>query len=174
MPVNTSGIYIPKRIKDATAVPSDVLKDKVFYNNDGRQIGNFDSPILKTLSISLPDSLDNAIGSTSSKFGHFNYDIYMYNSRFAISSGKNGYTDDRRSAQQILPFPSDMAVLLGIEYNSICYPFGYTPSMDSNLLYEGDLNNAYTSIILYGSSSSRDSVFITLCDGQIYFNHITN
>lgn len=41
MPVNTSGIYIPKRIKDATANSSDVLSGKVFYNNNGRQVGSY-------------------------------------------------------------------------------------------------------------------------------------
>lgn len=30
-----------KRIKDATALPSDVAKGKVFYNNDGRQEGTY-------------------------------------------------------------------------------------------------------------------------------------
>ena len=48
MPVNTSGIYIPNKLKieDATAIPSDVLKDKIFYNNNGRQVGTYEEVLI--------------------------------------------------------------------------------------------------------------------------------
>ncbi len=40
------------KIKDATALPSDVAKGKVFYNNDGRQEGTLDLPFnIKTMMI---------------------------------------------------------------------------------------------------------------------------
>lgn len=40
MPVLIRGIFSGGgKIKDATALPSDVAKGKVFYNNDGKQIG---------------------------------------------------------------------------------------------------------------------------------------
>ena len=39
MPVLMRGGGGGKKIKDATAVPSDVAAGKVFYNNDGRQVG---------------------------------------------------------------------------------------------------------------------------------------
>ena len=31
------------KIKDATAIPSDVMNGKIFYNNDGRQVGSNDN-----------------------------------------------------------------------------------------------------------------------------------
>lgn len=37
------------KIKDATALPSDVAKGKVFYNNDGRQVGT--GPQVKSILI---------------------------------------------------------------------------------------------------------------------------
>ena len=48
MPVNTSGIYIPGKLKieDATANSSDVLKDKIFYNNNGRQVGTYEEVLI--------------------------------------------------------------------------------------------------------------------------------
>lgn len=46
------------KIKDATALPSDVAKGKVFYNNDGRQVGTKENnpwSDLKFIEISIPD-----------------------------------------------------------------------------------------------------------------------
>lgn len=37
--------YVELPHTDATAVPKDVKKGKVFYNNDGRQVGQFDDTI---------------------------------------------------------------------------------------------------------------------------------
>lgn len=52
MPLITRIGGMAKRIKDATAVPSDVLSGKVFYNNEGRQIGNASLSNVKTVIIS--------------------------------------------------------------------------------------------------------------------------
>lgn len=56
MPVLMRGGGGGKKIKDATAVPSDVAKGKVFYNNNGRQVGNNSNPWtdLKSIEITLP------------------------------------------------------------------------------------------------------------------------
>ena len=55
-------MILNKKIKDATATSSDVLTGKVFYNNDGKQIGIYEEliPDLKSIIItnvsSLPES----------------------------------------------------------------------------------------------------------------------
>lgn len=74
MPVLMRGGGGGKKIKDATAVPSDVAVGKVFYNNDGRQVGNNSNPWmdLKSIEITLPNygtsggiALPNHIGNNS-------------------------------------------------------------------------------------------------------------
>lgn len=55
-------IYIPSAggisTKDATALPSDVAKDKIFYNANGRQIGSYNKPPMEIKSIILPETKD--------------------------------------------------------------------------------------------------------------------
>lgn len=54
MPLLVRGGGGGKKIKDATAVPSDVAAGKVFYNNNGRQVGSGMS--IKTLSMDIPET----------------------------------------------------------------------------------------------------------------------
>lgn len=66
MPVLMRGGGGGKKIKDATAVPGDVAQGKVFYNNDGRQVGN--GKTLKTYVINIPKNTeftDESIGFSS-------------------------------------------------------------------------------------------------------------
>lgn len=54
MPVLIRGIFSGGgKIKDATALPSDVAKGKVFYNNDGRQVGTLVGKEVKTYTINM-------------------------------------------------------------------------------------------------------------------------
>ncbi len=61
---NTGGY----RIKDATATPDDVMQGKVFYNNDGRQVGISNSIRLKSI---LIQGMENAkrISSLTGRYG---------------------------------------------------------------------------------------------------------
>lgn len=56
-------VFIPssggKRIKDATALPNDVMKGKIFYNNDGRQVGT--GEMIRVKSVILPEIENNKI-----------------------------------------------------------------------------------------------------------------
>lgn len=66
MPVLMRGGGGGKKIKDATAVPGDVAQGKVFYNNDGRQVGN--GKTLKTYEITIPKNTeltDRSLGFSS-------------------------------------------------------------------------------------------------------------
>ena len=59
MPVMSNIMVLNKKITDATAIPEDVLSGKVFYNNDGRQIG--DSVVVLTQIINVePATYTNA------------------------------------------------------------------------------------------------------------------
>ena len=54
-------IYIPSggiSTKDATALPSDVAKDKIFYNAFGRQVGTYQKPPFEMKSMVLPTQID--------------------------------------------------------------------------------------------------------------------
>ena len=53
MAVMSNGMILNKKIKDATATSSDVLSGKVFYNNDGRQLGTYEEVLdgLKCITI---------------------------------------------------------------------------------------------------------------------------
>ena len=77
MPVLMRGGGGGKKIKDATAVPSDVASGKVFYNNGGRQIGTGELvPLKKIVNIKIPPVHDFDTNKTISiGAGNKIYDI---------------------------------------------------------------------------------------------------
>lgn len=61
------------KIKDATALPSDVAKGKVFYNNEGRQVGNKDFLEEKVASFSINKSMNYRDINDFGKWGMIAY-----------------------------------------------------------------------------------------------------
>ena len=118
MPVNTSGIYIPKRISDATATPSDVLKDKIFYNNNGRQVGirsqlTFIDQEIKTIEHKL---------DPSGEYVHYDYgDAWFYSQNSAqcpvlICTGYKEYIGYDLYTDIVTSFRA--TTIIGMEFNS--------------------------------------------------------
>ncbi len=99
MPVLMRGGGGGKKIKDATAVPSDVAKGKVFYNNSGRQVGtSVGLPLIFSQQITIKGGLENheegQFGFNGVKFGIYTYrDFYMYSfaSSFGFLSRRHGF-----------------------------------------------------------------------------------
>lgn len=73
MPLLVRGGGGGKSTKDATAVPGDVKKGKIFYGRNGREVGIFDSPFpnIKQINISLKANVDYPISNPIdiSKYG---------------------------------------------------------------------------------------------------------
>lgn len=78
---------VEKPITDATAVPSDVAKGKVFYNNNGRQVGSGNVYTEKNFTISVNDKSSNTDIGTLPKFNSSN-DILLW--LYADSDGGSG------------------------------------------------------------------------------------
>ena len=58
MPLTASGIYLPNKIKDATALPEDVSSGKIFYNNDGKGIGTLSESIKTIINVNKNEIFD--------------------------------------------------------------------------------------------------------------------
>lgn len=67
MPLILSGTNLAKPITDATASPSDVSSGKIFYNNDGKQVGTG-----STISTTIISSSSEYIGTISPFFSQTN------------------------------------------------------------------------------------------------------
>lgn len=89
---------IEKPITDATAVPSNVAKGKVFYNNDGRQVGISDAIQIKTISRNCTygqgsySSVNTSRTEYSIHHGNGNVSVKNYNGSFTIG-GNYHYKD---------------------------------------------------------------------------------
>ena len=64
------------KIKDATALPSDVLNGKIFYNNNGRQVGTLNQIGYPLKTLVLPTS---DIGSEGEIENYWGVDRRVYN-----------------------------------------------------------------------------------------------
>lgn len=58
MPLITRIGGMAKKIRDATALPEDVLSGKIFYNNQGRQVGRKIEPIITRINLTKNQKFD--------------------------------------------------------------------------------------------------------------------
>ena len=99
MPVLMRGGGGGKKIKDATAVSSDVAKGKVFYNNSGRQVGtSVGLPLIFSQQITIKGGLKNheegQFGLSGDRFGIYtyrNFNMYSFASSFGYLIRRHGF-----------------------------------------------------------------------------------
>lgn len=77
MPVLMRGGGGGKKIKDATAVPSDVANGKIFYNNDGRQIGSGESFKSVTLALTGTGKVDLSKKIVNARYFTYNKNVCL-------------------------------------------------------------------------------------------------
>ncbi len=135
MPLIARSGGMAKRIKDATAVPSDVLSGKVFYNNQGRQIGKASLSNFKTVVISKNNKIPlTKIGTVDISGVSRNEDNFYYtesNDKFASFTGIIGPEYDR--------FPYSWSLFTG--KNTI--PFSWSTCFDTESNGKKVMNGAF-------------------------------
>lgn len=135
------------KIKDATALPSDVAKGKVFYNNSGRQVGT--GTVLKMIEISVPNGTKGDVKTPNSymKFRMYNTSMKVlekngsgnflnYRCIKRIIPGKICFCEiETPSGNLIFGMHSDCleGVFIGDVFGSNC--FGCSYSVDTNAIY---------------------------------------
>lgn len=153
-------VEVPMEIVDATAVPGDVAKGKIFYNNLGKQVGNHEcvdkigNNILKTYQYSM--GFDNPVDS--------NYYTSQVRHTSFRSDGSVHYTqlvNKSRKRHNMVNFNFNKIIAIGygsgIIYPSIGFksetdlielsPFNLSPiEIYSNFIYTSEMDNMPTAV----------------------------
>ena len=161
MPVLIRGIFSGGgKIKDATAVPSDVMKGKVFYNNDGRQVGISNAVNIKTVTYNC-------------KYGQGSYTSISTGKRLYLVyySGGDVYSHDYNGTASVgglYHYTDFFKAILSISINGNAYNFSHTAedTVPKRLRLQGwsdDLVNIWKNhIFVYPTENNRDlSITIT-------------
>ncbi len=108
MPVLIRGIFSGGgKIKDATALPEDVASGKVFYNNDGRQVGN--GEIIKKYTFPL---------ARGTKTDQYDY-VCLYDGTEFFMQKADSISHTVSNTTVSIP---DIKGICGFEYNNKFYP----------------------------------------------------
>lgn len=142
-------IYIPSggiSTKDATAIPSDVAEGKIFYNADGRQVGNFQKPPFKVKSIVLPSGSDGENKIT------LWYSRMEYEKEYGADKweAKASYSDYSGSGLTYYYSLEGINAILGIKING--GDFRILPSFGADASMEESLSQNFYSATEYGYS----------------------
>lgn len=129
-------IYIPSggiSTKDATAIPSDVAAGKIFYNADGRQVGNFQKPPFEVKSMILPSG-SNGENKITLWYSCMTYEKYYGSDNW---EAKANYSDYSGSGLTYYYSLSEINAIIGIKINGgdfyILPSFGADASMEESL-----------------------------------------
>lgn len=86
--------YVDPPHTDATAIPEDVKKGKVFYNNSGRQIGNLEGitlNLLKAIYGNVKTHVFNKNNGVGTEYGDVHYDIVFNENMEVTNFNSYGY-----------------------------------------------------------------------------------
>lgn len=129
---NSKVKYVELPHTDATAVPKDVKKGKVFYNNDGRQVGDYEETLnVKTLSAIYGANVKEATfnkNNTGTAQADYLYFILMNGNGETISAG---YGYEQYKNQMIAV---SARRLIGVKFKGILHFAEFT----SDLRPDGD------------------------------------
>lgn len=135
------------KIKDATAVPSDVASGKTFYNNDGKQVGN--GNIISYKEFVVPTTTNRQY------YDRHQLSVYLRPNADALSI--QGYnTTTSYSHYGAFSLPENVTKIKGIEIEGIKY------------LCDFSLNSGMGWGIAFNPSGSGNDEYCTLMNGMIY------
>lgn len=159
---NTGGGY---RIKDATATPDDVMKGKVFYNNDGRQVGS--GVFLREKSIVLLSEMAGSGSNIGNRVGaRISYNEFGYGENaFRLE----GFETDNYSVKGN-KIESDIHIVSGVVVNGIKTDI-YWNVDNSN----GTKTSSGRKLAMYFYSDNPNSdvyARIHIYDGDIYLEQL--
>ena len=171
MSVSIYGLPRRGKIKDATAIPSNVLKNKIFYNNDGRQIGTLKE---KTYSDFVHGATATPSDVASGKIfynndgiqigSNDNENIYSYS--FNIDGGSTGSkgqqtTSNYVCADTVLSLNDSlmMTPLKSINISGLKHIIGFKSSYDNDTIYHY-ITRYGTSVGFRSSKSSTENLSI--------------
>lgn len=134
-----------KKIKDATALPEHVANGKVFYNNDGRQVGNGNFLEEKTIQLTARRHLSS---SSSNVVEYITKDGITYD----VNSGRYATNGDSINLQ-------DAKCIIGINVEGVYIPFTRSLNYSRNYLIDMDTHK-----LLLVVENSDGNVNISYCD----------
>ena len=159
---NTGGGY---RIKDATAAPDDVMQGKVFYNNDGRQIGN--GTFLREKSIVLLPEMAGSGSNIGNRVGtQISYNHYGHGTNaFLLESFEtNSYAVIGNKIE------SDIHIVSGVVVNGIRTDIYW--NVDNSNGTEMSSGRKLTMYFYSNNPNSDVYARIHIYDGDIYLEQL--
>ncbi len=149
--------YVELPHTDATALPKDVKKGKVFYNNDGRQVGDYEETFdLTTLSeIYGGMAKERIFNKNTTGTDSVSYDCYIGISNTGqLQSGAAGIT----KVENAFSFYADK--LIGIKFQSTL--------LFAEFDLTGNLNYHNGAFCLKGFPHSNSEIFVIFQKQKIY------
>ena len=151
MPVLIRGIFSGGgKIKDATAVPSDVASGKVFYNNDGRQVGSGNS--VKSFMFYPSKNTSNPQIVLDGRFSW----CYFTSNKGLQCFDKTSQYNNGTLAWSVMDFPDDAETIIALERNNVRY---YVAPLGSDDPYSQPFNGMIYSNFCIGIAFASKKVF---------------
>lgn len=155
------------RIKDATATPDDVMQGKVFYNNDGKQVGNGIFPFLREKSIVLLPEMAGSGSNIGNRAGaRISYNQYGYGDNAFLLKG---FETDRYSVKGN-KIESDIHIVSGVVVNGIKTDIYW--NVDNSNGTETSNGRKLTMRFYSNNPNSDVYAIVHIFDGDIYLEQL--